>query len=486
MHYASIAHVLGILLIITGSSMFLPLLCSWYYHEAALLPIAYSGLITLGTGLPVRWFFRRSYELGIKDGIVIAVFGWLLVSAFSALPFMVHGSILSFTDAFFEMMSGYTTTGATILTDIEAVPHGLLFWRSLTHLMGGMGFLTLTIIFLPHGMGGLRLFRAESSPGQVITKEKFKARNRDTMVRLWWIYLGLNILQMVLLRLGGMPVFDSLCTAFGTVSTSGYATKNASIAFYNSAYIDWIIILFMFLGGTSFVLLYLLLRRKDWKAVWINTEFRWYVGLLFFFCGIVSLILWHDNTYGSFVDSVRYGTFQVMSILTTTGFTTADYEQWPQAAQMFLYAVCFIGACAGSTTSGIKVVHYVILCKYMYASVRKIFFQPMSIVTVRLNQKQVDSSIIDLAICYFVVNIFMILAGGCFMVLSDNMDYVTAMSSVIASLMNIGPGFGAIGPSENYAFISDAGKWFLAWNMMVGRLEMFSALVILYPSFWQK
>ena len=485
MHYASIAHVLGILLIVTGSSMSLPLLCSWYYHEADLLPIFYSGLVTLGFGLPVRLYFRKNYELGIKDGIIIAVFGWFLVSAFSALPFMIHGTIPSFTDAFFEMMSGYTTTGATILTDIEVLPHGLLFWRSQTHLMGGMGFLTLTIIFLPHGMGGLRLFRAESSPGQVITGEKFKARNRDTMIRLWWIYLGLNLVQVILLCLGGMPVFDSLCIAFGTVSTSGYATKNASVAFYDSAYIDWIIILFMFLGGTSFLLLYQI-RLGRWKAFWVNTEFRWYVSLLLFFCGVVSWILWQDNTYGSLSESVRYGTFQVMSILTTTGFTTADYELWPQSTQMFLYLVCFIGACAGSTTSGIKVVHYVIICKYMYATIRKIFFKPMSIVTVRLNQKPVDSSAIDLAICYFIVNIFMVLAGGCFMGLTDNMDYVTAMSSVIAALMNIGPGFGAVGPSENYAFISDVGKWFLAWNMMVGRLEMFSALVILYPSFWKK
>jgi trk system potassium uptake protein TrkH len=485
MHYASLAHVLGILLTVTGISMSMPLLCSWYYHEPDLFPILYSALITLGVGLPCRWVFRREYELGIKDGIVIAVFGWVLVSSFSALPFMIHGSIPSFTDAFFEMMSGYTTTGATILTDIEVVPHGLLFWRSQTHLMGGMGFLTLTVIFLPHGMGGLRLFRAESSPGQAITKEKFKARNRDTIVRLWWIYLGLNLVMIVLLWLGGMPVFDSLCTAFGTVSTSGYAVKNASIAFYNSAYIDWVIILFMFLGGTSFVLLYLV-RLGNWKAIWENTEFRWYVGFLVFFCLVVSLILWQGNTYESAADSLRYGTFQVMSILTTTGFTTADYELWPQAALMFLFMICFIGACAGSTTSGIKVVHYAILCKYMYATVRKIFFQPMSVITVRLNRKAIDPSIIDLAICYFVVNIFMVLLGGCFMVLSDNIDYVTAMSSVIAALMNIGPGFGAVGPSENYAFISDVGKWFLSWNMMVGRLEMFSALVIFYPSFWKK
>ncbi len=485
MHFTSITHVLGLLLIVTGTSMSLPVICSLLYGETDLLPLVASALITIGAGLPCWWFFRKRHELHMRDGIFIAVAGWFLVSSVSALPFMIHGSIPSFTDAFFEMMSGYTTTGATILTDIESLPHGLLFWRSTTHLLGGMGFLTLTVIFLPKGMGGLRLFRAESSPGQVITKEKFTPRNRDTMIRLWWIYLGLNGLQTLLLVFGGMPLFDSLCTAFGTVSTSGYSPKNASIGFYDSAYVDWVIIVFMFIGGTSFVMLYQALHG-DMKAIVVNTEFKWYVLLLLFFCGVVSWILWGEATYPNLMDSIRYGTFQVVSLLTTTGFGTADYEQWPQAAQMFLYVVCFIGACAGSTTSGIKIVHFVIIIKYMRGTIRKLFFKPMSMVTVRLNRKPIDSSIIDLAICYFIVNIFMVFAGGCFMVLIDNMDYTTGMSSVIASLMNIGPGFGAVGPAENYAFLSDTGKWFLAWNMMVGRLEMFSALVVFFPSFWQK
>ena len=228
------------------------------------------------------------------------------------------------------------------------------------------------------------------------------------------------------------------------------------------------------------------MMQGNWNVIKVNTEFRWYVGFLLFFCGIVSWILWKENTYASLIDSIRYATFQVMSLLTTTGFTTADYEKWPQAAQMFLYASCFVGACAGSTTSGIKVVHYVLICKFGVAAIKRIFFQPMTVVTVRLNQRPVDSQIIDLAVCYFIVNIFLVLGGGCFMVLVDSMDYVTAMSSVIATLMNIGPGFGAVGPSENYAHISDVGKWFLSWNMMVGRLEMFSALVIFYPSFWKR
>jgi len=484
MHYLSIVHILGILLLVTGSSMSLPLFCSFFYSEPDFWPILDSALITLALGSLCWLFCRKHNELNIKDGIFIAVFGWIVVSALSALPFMLHGAIPFFTDAFFEMISGYTTTGATILTDIEAVPHGLLFWRSQTHLLGGMGFLTLTIIFMPHGVGGLRLFRAESSPGQVITKEKVLPRNRDAMVRLWWIYIGLNLIQTILLCLGGMELFDSLCTAFGTVSTSGYSPKNASIGHYNSAYFDWIIILFMFLGSMSFVLLYQLLTGNG-KPLRVNTEFRWYLGGLLFFCGMVSLILWSSNTYDGFFESLRYGTFQVTSLLTTTGFGTADYEQWPQAAQMFLYVVCFIGGCAGSTTSGIKIVHYVIICKYMHATIRKIFFQPMAVVTVRLNRRAIDSSVIDLAICYFIVNIFMIFAGSCVMVLLENIDYASAMSSIISALMNIGPGFGKIGPTENFAFFSDYSKWFLAWNMLVGRLEMFSALVIFYPSFWK-
>ncbi|MCW5204954.1 TrkH family potassium uptake protein, partial [Desulfobulbus sp. N2] len=440
MHFLSIIHIIGLLLTATGSSMILPLLCSLYYGESDFTALLLAALITVGIGLPGWLCTKKHTELNIRDGIIIAVAGWIIVSSASALPFMIHGSIPSFTDAFFEMMSGYTTTGATILNDIEALPHGLLLWRSETHLLGGMGFLTLIILFMPKGMGGLRLFRAESSPGQSFTGEKFAARTKDTMVRLWTVYLGLNLLQVILLTGGGMELFDALCTAFGTLSTSGYSPKNASIGFYNNAYFDWVIIFFMFLGGTSFVLLYHMMYGGI-KEIIRNTEFKWYVFLIAFFCLAVSLILWWHGTYSGIVESVRYGTFQVMSLLTTTGFGTADYEKWPQAAQMFLYVSCLIGGCAGSTASGIKIVHYVIVCKFIWGTVRKSFFQPMSIVSVRLNGKQIDISMINMAICYFIVNIFIIFIGGCFMTLVDDMDYVTAMSSVISALMTIGPDF---------------------------------------------
>ncbi len=485
MNFPSIANVFGTLLIVTGCSMSLPAICSFIYGEDDLSAICLSAGIILCFGIPLKRFFRNRDTLNIKDGLFIATFGWIVISAFSALPFVIHGTIPSFTDAFFEMMSGYTTTGATILTDIEAVPHGLLFWRSQSHLLGGMGFLTLTIIFLPHGMGGVRIFRAESSPGQVITKDKFMARNKDTMIWLWGIYLALNIVQTLLLWLGDMSLFDALCHAFGTVSTSGYSTKNASLGFYNSSYFDWVTIVFMILGGVTFVLFYLMVKG-EWQQVRRNTEFKWYLACLVFFCGAVSIILWLSPGNSGFWNALRHGTFQVVSILTTTGFTTTDYELWPQSAQMFIIVVCFIGACAGSTTSGIKIVHYVIIMKYMYASIKRIFLQPMSVHSVRLNGRTIEGSIIDLAVCYFIINIFLVLGGSCFMILIEDINYVTASSSVVATLMNIGPGFGGVGPSENYAFFSDTGKWFLSWNMLVGRLEMFSALVIFFPAFWKK
>lgn len=484
MNYTAITNVLGKLLIITGTSLLAPIFCSLIYGEDDLNALVATAVITIAIGVPLWMAFRRHHDLNIKDGFFIAFFGWILISAVSALPFIFHGSIPSFTDAFFEMMSGYTTTGATILTDIEVVPHGLLFWRSQTHLLGGMGFLTLTIIFLPHGMGGVRIFRAESSPGQVITREKFIPRNRDTMIWLWGIYIGLNLLQTIMMMGGGMSLFDSLCHAFGTISTSGYSPYNASIGHYNNAYFDWVIITFMFLGGVTFMLFYHMMMG-NWRIIWNNTEFRWYLGFMAFFCGMVTWILWYQNTY-PFMDALRYAVFQITSLLTTTGFSTADYELWPQSAQMFLYVVCFIGACAGSTTSGIKVVHYVLIWKFGVATIKQIFFSPMSVISVRLNKRPVEAQIGQLSVFYFVVNVFLVLGGGCVMSLTDNMDYNTAMSSVIATLMNVGPGFGDVGPSENYAFISTTGKWFLSWLMLVGRLEMFSALVIFYPAFWKK
>tara|TARA_B100000945_G_scaffold91859_1_gene71752 strand:- start:1203 stop:2633 length:1431 start_codon:yes stop_codon:yes gene_type:complete len=476
---------MGTLLIVTSIALLLPIITSIIFQEDDLAPLTITAAITIAVGLSLWKFSSGHYELNFKDAVLIAVFGWSFISAISSVPFIIHGSIPSFTDSFFEMMSGYTTTGATILDDIESVPHGLLLWRSETHLLGGMGFLTLTLIFLPHGIEGVRIFRAESSPGQVITKEKFLPRNRDAIIWLWSIYLGLNLIQILMLWAGGMPLFDSICHSFSTIATAGFSSKNSSIGYYGSSYIDWITIIFMFLGGMGFMLFYHILKN-EWKLVQVNTELRWYASIVFFLCCITTLILTFKGPYENFFDSMRYASFQVISLLTTTGFTTADYELWPQSAQMILYMACFIGACAGSTTSGIKIVHFVIIWKYSLTTIKKMFHQPRTILPIHLNHRTIDPFAINLSICYVLANVFIILFGSCFMILLESMDLQTGISCVISALMNIGPGFGDVGPAENFSKISAPGKWFLAWLMLIGRLEMFTALVLLFPSFWKK
>ena len=485
MNYRSIAHVLGILLLVTAAALLLPVGCSIFYDsEGDLGALFAASAVSFGLGFPLWFCFRGHQNLGLRDSFFIAFFGWVVMSAVSALPFVFHGTIPAFSDAFFEMMSGYTTTGATVLSDIEAVPHGLLLWRSETNLLGGMGFLTLTLLFLPHGMSSTRVFRADAAPGQVVTREKFTPRSRDAIVSLWVIYLVLNGAEILLLWGGGMPMFEAICHSFATISTSGYSPMNASIGHYDSLWFDWVVIVFMFLGGCSFMLLYQA-ARKNWQAVRVNTELRWYVGIVLAFCLAVCAILWWKGTYGP-VDALRHGSFQVVSLLSTTGFTTADYEQWPAAAQMLLYAVCFVGACAGSTTSGIKIVHYAILWKFMVGVVRKLFLQPLAVVSVRINEIRVDQAVIQLTVCYFIINIVLILGGGCILALSDELDPMSAMSAIVATLMNIGPGFGDVGPTRNYAEFSTFAKWFLSWNMLVGRLEAFTALVVFYPAFWRR
>ena len=241
----------------------------------------------------------------------------------------------------------------------------------------------------------------------------------------------------------------------------------------------------MFLGGMGFMLFYHMLKN-EWKLVQVNTELRWYTSIIFFLCCVTTLILLIKGPYENFFDSLRYATFQVISLMTTTGFTTTDYELWPQSVQMILYIACFIGACAGSTTSGIKIVHFIIIWKYMLTTIKKMFHQPRTILPIHLNQRTIDPFAINLSICYVLANVFIILFGSCFMILLESMDLQTGISCVISALMNIGPGFGDIGPADNFAHISALGKWFLAWLMLIGRLEMFTALVLLFPSFWKK
>ncbi|MBF0278241.1 MAG: TrkH family potassium uptake protein [SAR324 cluster bacterium] len=484
MNISAILYVLGSLLVLTGSLMFPSFIVALVYGEGDADAFLLSAFFLIASGLPICWFFRKSPDLTIKDAFIILSLGWVLVCSVSTLPLMIHGVLPSFTDSFFEMMSGFTTTGATVLTDIEALPHGLLFWRSFTQFLGGMGFILITILLLPFmRMGGIALYRIKADSGQKNIQEKLNPLGKGVIVKIWYIYLVLVLFLAVLLWAGGMSLFDALCHAFGTLSTGGFSTKNASLGHYNSAYFEWLTIIFMFLSGVSFFLYYHLLE-KDWESIKINTEFRWYFCLILLFCAIVSLILWNDNTYSAW-DSIRHGTFQTISLLTKTGYTSDDYEKWPQSAQMFLFVVFFIGASAGSTASGIKMIHYVIILKYLYATLKKMT-QPLQVIPIRVNRQRVDSRLVDLAASFFILNIVWVFLGGGLMVMLDDMDYFSSICAVTVTLMNIGPGLGEIGPSSSFYYISSLGKWFLSFSMLTGRLEIFSVIMLLYPSFWKE
>lgn len=484
MNFLTILHVLGMVSVFTGGMMLLPYTVSLFYNEGDSSAFALASLLAMVVGGWPWGFFHKNFQLNLKNGVLILVLGWILVCAWSALPFVVHGAIPSFTDAFFEMMSGYTTTGATVLSATDPLPHGLRFWRHLTQLLGGLSFVLVALFVLPRmSMGGLLFRRSEADASRVFAGEPFNPRMKKVILQLGGLYLALVLLNLLLLWRGGMPLFEATLRAFGTLSTAGYFAKNASLEHYNSGYFETITMIFMFLGGISFLIYYRVLQGS-WQAMKASTELRWYLGMTFFFCALVSWILWKEQTYGSFSEALHHGTFQVISFLTTSGLTTGDYEQWPDSAKMFLFILLFVGGCAGSTTSGVKIIHYVLILKYLYASIKKIM-QPLEVLPIRINGQSVDSKVVNLAISYFILNIIWILLGGGVMVLLDDLEYFRAIHTMIATLMNTGIIFGETG-TAHFQALSAGGKWFLSLTMLTGRLEMFLILILLHPSFWKK
>ena len=480
MNFKVVLNVLGALLIFEAISLILPLGFSIYYQDGDTLSIVYSLIICLITGTVVFFLTRSRADLRIREGFAIVGLGWTTLAAFGAIPFVLHGSIPSYTDAFFETMSGFTTTGASILTDIESLPHGLLFWRSLTHWLGGMGIIVLSLAILPIlGVGGMQLFKAEV-PGP--SPDKLSPRIKETAKILWVVYLLVSAIETILLMFGGMSLFDGLCHTFGTMATGGFSTKNASIAHFNSLYIETVIIVFMVIAGTNFSLHYAMLKG-NFKSYWKDREFLFYFKFMLIMITVITALLYFSH-YTDLFKSLRDAAFQVVSITTTTGYCTADFEQWTNGGQLIMLILMFIGGCAGSTGGSIKIIRIMIVLKQGVNEIRKLL-HPNAYIPIRLGGRVIDPDTVTNVLGFFLIYMLIFATGTVCMALFG-LDLISAAASVAATLGNIGPGLGQVGPTDNYSAIALGGKWLLSFFMLLGRLELYTILILFIPEFWRK
>lgn len=474
--------IVGFLLILNGFAMLTALPFSIYYHSNDISAILISGIGSALLG-SLLWFFIKTdpnEEISKRDGFLIVTLGWIASSVIGTFPFIIHGSIPLFTDAFFETMSGFTTTGATILKDIEAVPPGLLYWRSMTHWLGGMGIIVLSLAILPIlGIGGMQLFQAEVAGP---SKDKIHPRVTETAKRLWAIYLILTVAQVILLLFGDMNLLDAVCHSFGTLATGGFSTKNTSVAFYKSAYIEYVIIVFMFLSGTNFTLHYFALKGKTLNY-FKDDEFRFYSIFVILIVSSVALYLIIHNsqtTESAFRDSA----FSIISILSSTGFVTVNYEAWARFFPEIFLILLLMGACAGSTSGGVKIIRYELLIKNSLNELKKLI-HPNAVIPARHNGRAVSSEIVS-KIAAFVMLYMLIFLLASVVLAIIGLDLSSSMGAVAACLANIGPGLGSTGPMTNYSEVPFLGKWVLSIVMLLGRLELFTILVLFSPTFWKK
>ncbi|MFC2091516.1 TrkH family potassium uptake protein [Elusimicrobiota bacterium] len=483
MNIRHILKTLSILLMILAFFMLIPLIMAFSYSQleiakSFLIPI----IIIIIPGICILWLTRKDKKqyFSTKDGYLLVTFSWIFAAFFGALPFYISGSIPSLTDAFFESMSGFTTTGASILTDIESLSRPILFWRSLTHWLGGMGIVVLIVaIFQFLGIGGLHLLKAES-PGPTV--DKITPRITEMAKILWFAYLVLTVLEIILLMIGGMELFDACTHTFGTMATGGFSPKAKSVGYYTSPFIHYVITIFMVLAGANFILYYKLITGKL-KDIYRNTELKVYIGVFLIATFLIAISL-KNNVFPSFAKSIQFAAFQAASILTTTGFSTDDFSRWPDLAKVTLFTLMFIGGCSGSTGGGIKVIRFVTLFKLSIHEM-KYLLHPRGIFNIKIDGGSVKKNIVYIVCGFFFLYIMLLLLFS-LIVASGGNDIVTSFSSALVTLGNIGPGFGRIGPALNYSFYPDYIKWVLSFAMMAGRLELFTVLVIFTPLFWKK
>ncbi len=476
-----VVKVLAFLLLVTAACLLLPALVALIYREpdwrhyllAAAIGGAVGGAALLGA--------RNAADLRIREGFAVVAFGWLVVGLLGALPLWLSGQIPSFTDAAFESISGFTTTGASILTDIGGRSHATLFWRALTHWLGGMGIVLLAVAILPLlGVGGMQLFRAEV-PGPVA--ERLTPRIRETARLLWGVYLLLTVLETGALMLAGMNLFDAVCHSFATMATGGFSNHDASVGGYATPAVEWIIIVFMLMAGTNFSLHYLALTGRV-RAYARDEEFRFYLLVVGTAAALLTVVLLAARLYAGAETAVRLAVFQVVSIITTTGFGTADYLLWPPFAHAVLLMLMAVGGCAGSTGGGIKVVRLLILLKTAKLELRRML-HPRAVFTLWFNGRAV-SPVLQTNILGFFLLYMVVYGTGVLVLTLGGRDLVTSVGATAATLGNIGPGLGLVGPAGNYAALLDWEKWLLMSFMLIGRLELFTVLVLFLPGAWRR
>jgi trk system potassium uptake protein len=479
MRTGGVLNVLGKLLILLSLFLLTPIPFSLYFGDGMVYYFLLSSLVGAAVGGFLIFCFLPEQDLGYRDGFAVVVLSWLGLALLGSLPYYFSGQMTTFADCFFESMSGFTTTGSTILAQVEVLPPSALFWRATTHWLGGMGIIVLSLAILPLlGVGGMQLFHAEM-PGP--TKDRLAPRIQDTARILWAVYLLFTLVQILLLILGGLTFFDAVCHAFATLATGGFSTHSASIAHFDSIYVEAVTILFMFLAGVNFTLHHRLLSGR-FGSFWDNEEFRLYTKVI----GGATLLIVAANLYygiyNNFGQSLRASLFQVVSIQTTTGFGTADFELWPPVCKFLLVSLMLIGGCAGSTGGGVKVVRVLLFFKYARLQLRNLV-HPRAVGAIKLGRLKVPQDVMIAILGFFGLYIAVLLLAT-LVITAMGVDIVTGTTAVIATLNNIGPGLNLVGPATNFGHLPQAAKWVLSFCMLAGRLELYTVAVFLSPDFW--
>ena len=481
-NWKMISKIMGFLLFIEAGFLSLCIALSVFYEEPDLPAFILSTLLTIAVGIPLSYAGKDAErKLSRKDGYVVVTFAWIIFSIFGMLPYYISGYIPNLTNAFFETMSGFSTTGASILDDIESLPHALLFWRSMTQWIGGMGIVIFTIAVLPiFGVGGIQLFAAEATGPKF---DKITPRIDVTAKWIWAIYIVLTITETLLLMLGGLSLFDSVCHAMSTTATGGFSTKQDSIAAFHSPYVEYVITIFMFLSCINFSLLYLLFLKGSIKRLLGDSEVRWYVKTVLMFTTIITIGLLISSPMG-LEEAFRKSSFLVVSLQTTCGYVTDDYMLWAPPLWMLTTIITYCGACAGSTSGGTKCIRAVIVARIAKNEFMHIL-HPNAVLPVKVNGTSVSSTTKNTVLAFFVVFVLLVFLGW-FVMMIIGLDFDDAYSVVISSLANVGPGIGMCGPSFSWNALPDAAKWLSIVYMLIGRLELFTVLLLLNPTFWKK